>query len=412
MSMSKNVARTIALFGLPISNVTMKEAVASIAKTIDSGHRVQIATANLDFARNARRDSFLHRIICDCAMVLPDGAPMLWAARLFGKPLKQRVTGVDLVPELAKLSAERGYRIFLLGSQEAMAAQATALLEQRYPGTKIVGRYAPPPTALECMDDAEILRRVHAATPDILLVAFGNPKQEIWIHRNRLLLQVPVSIGIGGALEMIAGGVKRAPRWVQRMQMEWAFRMLQEPKRLAPRYAGDLKALLRHLPVELLASWSQPGRPDDNLPKGGVVAEEVEDGLVLRMPEKLTSVQCRRLVHDAHNAAEGGRTLVLDLSQTQRIEADGVGCMLEARRIMLGAGGAFWLSGVSLPVRRVLQSASLLDLLRVAATPAEAIQLAGLNLPEPRERGRVLELKREGEEIPEAVTRRKKRASA
>lgn len=410
--MNKSVAKTIALFGLPISNVTMEEAVASIARTIDSGLRVQIATANLDFARNARRDSFLHRIICDCAMVLPDGAPMLWAARLFGKPLKQRVTGVDLVPQLAKLSAERGYRIFLLGSQEAMSARAAAILEGMYPGAQVVGRYSPPPSSLDRMDDVDILRRVHAAKPDILLVAFGNPKQEMWIYRNRAVLQVPVSIGIGGSLDMIAGSLKRAPQWVQRMQMEWAFRMLQEPKRLAPRYAGDLRALLRHLPVELLASWSQPGSPDETLPDGGVESEEVDGGLILRMPEKMTSVQCRRMVHDARNAAEQGQTLVLDLKKTQRIEADGVGCMLEARRVMLGAGGAFWVSGVSQPVRRVLQSASLLDLLRVAATPAEAIRLAGFNLPETRERGRVLELKRELDEAAEPSAARKKLASA
>ncbi len=409
--MTKSAAKTIALFGLPISNVTMEEAVSSIAKAIESGTRVQIATANLDFARNARLDSSLHRIICDCAMVLPDGAPMLWAAQLFGKPLKQRVTGVDLVPQLAKLSAERGYRIFLLGSQDEMSAQAAAMLERMHPGAQIAGRYSPPLAALDRMDDVDLLKRVHAAKPHILLVAFGNPKQEIWIYRNRAVLQVPVAIGIGGSLDMIAGGVKRAPSWVQRLQMEWLFRMLQEPKRLVPRYAGDLRALLRHLPLELLASWSQPGRPDDSLPNDGLDFEELEHALVLRMPEKLTSVQCRRLVHEARNAAEQGQMVVMDLSRTQRIEADGVGCMLEARRILLGAGGVFWISGVSQPVRRVLQSASLLDLLRVAATPAEAIRLTGLSLPESRERGRLLELRRDLDEASDAVPQ-ETRASA
>ena len=393
--MSTSVAKTVALFGLPISNVTMDEAVAWIARTIESGERVQIATANLDFARNARRDSFLHRVICDCGMVLPDGAPMLWAARLFGKPLKQRVTGVDLVPQLARLSAERGYRMYLLGSREEMSARAAEILEQMHPGVQIVGRYSPPVAGLKSMDDAEILRRIHATRPDMLLVAFGNPKQEIWIYRNRALLQVPVAIGIGGSLDMIAGSLKRAPRWVQQVQMEWMFRMLQEPKRLFPRYAGDLKALLRHLPIELLASWSQPGRAGCRPSDTGVVTEELDSALVLHMPEKLTSTQCRRLIHDARNAAAQGQMLVMNLEKTQRIEADGVGCMLEARRVMLGAGRPFWLAGVSQPVRRVLQSASLLDLLRVAATPAEAIQMVEAQVPDGRERGRVLELRRE-----------------
>src|ERR1700727_747630 len=98
---------TVALFGLPISNVSMAEAVERIANGIEEGTTQQIATANLDFARNARKNSFLHQVICDCSLVLPDGAPMLWASWLLGRPLKQRVTGVDLIPELAKLSAER-----------------------------------------------------------------------------------------------------------------------------------------------------------------------------------------------------------------------------------------------------------------------------------------------------------------
>lgn len=395
--MSMHVAETVALFGLPIANVTMAEAVAAIRKMVESGERSQVATANLDFARNARRDSFLHRIICDCALVLPDGAPMLWASKLFRRPLKERVTGVDLVPELAKLSAECGYRIFLLGSSEASAARAQQVLEKRHPGCKIVGRYSPEVQPLELMDDGEILRRVHAAKPDILLVAFGNPKQELWIYRNRETLQVPVAIGIGGSLDMIAGNLKRAPRVVQIMQLEWLYRMAQEPKRLLPRYAGDLKALFQHLPKELLATWIQPRSEDDQYNEiFGFEENYVGGALVLRMPEKLTGAQCRQLVHEARNAAEEGRVLVMDLTMTQRIEADGVGCMLEIRRVMLAARQAFWLAGVSQPVRRVLQSSSLLDLLRVAATPEEAVKLAGFHKPEATARGQVIELQKMG----------------
>ena len=109
---------TIALFGLPIANVSMTQAIARIEESILSGQTHQIATANLDFARNSLRDHFIQRIICDCSMVLPDGAPLVWASHLLGSPLQQRVTGVDLIPELAKLSAEKGYGIFLLGSSE------------------------------------------------------------------------------------------------------------------------------------------------------------------------------------------------------------------------------------------------------------------------------------------------------
>ena len=226
---------TVALFGLPISNVSMAEAVERIADGIEAGTTQQIATANLDFARNARKNSFLQQVICDCSLVLPDGAPMLWASWLLGRPLKQRVTGVDLIPELARISAERGYRIFVLGSKEESAQSAIEILQQRHPGALFVGRHSPEESSLEEMDDDEILRRIHAARPDILLVAFGNPKQELWIDRNRDRLNVRISIGIGGSLDMIAGRVRRAPKFVQKMHLEWMFRLLQEPRRLMGR---------------------------------------------------------------------------------------------------------------------------------------------------------------------------------
>jgi N-acetylglucosaminyldiphosphoundecaprenol N-acetyl-beta-D-mannosaminyltransferase len=184
-------------------------------------------------------------------MVLPDGAPMLWASTLFGTPLKERVTGIDLIPELAKLSAQRGYGIFLLGSSEESSKRAAEVLEERFPGVQIVGRVSPEVQPLHEMDNEELLRQIEAANPAILLVAFGNPKQEIWIHRHRNRLTVPVAIGIGGALDMIAGTVKRAPHWIQKVGLEWCFRMMQEPLRLLPRYARDAAALLSHLPLGL-----------------------------------------------------------------------------------------------------------------------------------------------------------------
>ena len=298
--MSYERASTVALFGLPITNVTMSEAVARIEEAIASGQMHQIATANLDFARNALRDAYLQRVICDCSMVLPDGAPMLWAARLLGRPLRERVTGVDLIPELARLSAKSGYGIFLLGSDEKNTKGATEVLELRHPGTRVVGRYSPPVCTLDELDDAEILRRIRVAAPTILLVAFGNPKQEIWIHRNRKRLKVPVVIGIGGSLEMIAGSLKRAPRWVQRLQMEWFFRMAQEPLRLLPRYASDAAALVRHLPMVLAVSRMQPVDASPGSLKV-VVQGKVR---IVATPGTLTGEHCAPLVHEASAAAD------------------------------------------------------------------------------------------------------------
>ena len=360
----------VALFGLPITNVTMAQAVARIEEHILSGGTHQIATANLDFARNSFKDQYLQRIICDCSMVLPDGAPMLWASTLFGTPLKERVTGVDLIPELAKLSADRGYGIFLLGSSEDSSRRAVATLEERYPGVRIVGRVCPEVAPLHEMDSERLLREIEAAEPAILLVAFGNPKQEIWIHRHRNRLRVPVAIGIGGALDMIGGSLKRAPRWIQQMQLEWLFRMAQEPLRLLPRYARDAAALLVHLPIGLAANRLQPEER-----RYGRLRVEVEGSVrVISTPAKLSGDVCGWLAREAKSAVLAGQTMVVDMSATVRVEADGLGGLLEARRILLNDGLWIWLAGMSNPVRRVLQFSAMSDLFRIATTPSEAIR--------------------------------------
>jgi N-acetylglucosaminyldiphosphoundecaprenol N-acetyl-beta-D-mannosaminyltransferase len=369
---TENGVRTVALFGLPITNVSMSEAVDRIADMIHQGATHQIATANLDFARNARRDSFLHRIICDCVMVLPDGAPMLWASRLFSRPLKERVTGVDLIPRLAQLSAQRGYGIFLLGGQEHNSAIAAQTLRQRFPGVNIVGRYSPDVAPLEQMDDEAILARIAEARPQILLVAFGNPKQEFWIYRNRKRLQGIVSIGIGGSLDMIAGSLRRAPRWVQAIQLEWLFRLAQEPRRLLPRYLSDFAALCRHLPAELLANMRQSQRPSV-----WPLEVNVEDQTrILRMPEIITGPDCLAIIREAEHAVENRQILVFDMVLTGRVEADGLGALLEARRMMAAARLPSWATGVGESVRRVVESSGLTDLVRLAATVPQAVHLS------------------------------------
>lgn len=360
---------TVALFGLPITNVTMTQAVARVEQQILSGQTHQIATANLDFARNSLKDQYLQQIICECSMVLPDGVPMLWASTLFGTPLKERVTGVDLIPHLARLSADRGYGIFLLGSSDECSRRAAQVLEMQFPGVKIVGRSSPEVAPLHEMDNEGLLRQIEEANPAILLVAFGNPKQEIWIHRYRDRLKVPVAIGIGGALDMIAGQLKRAPHWVQWLQMEWCYRLAQEPMRLLPRYTRDAISLLLHLPLGLAANRLQPGER-----RHGRLNVKVQGTVrVIATPAKLSGDVCGWLAREAKSAVLAGQTMVVDMSATVRVEADGLGGLLEARRILLSEGLWIWLAGMSNPVRRVLQFSAMSDLFRIAATPVEAI---------------------------------------
>ena len=377
MTTSSKVAETIALFGLPISNVTMAEAVSRIEDAIQTGGPHQIATANLDFARNALRDAALQRVICDCSMVLPDGAPMLWASRLLGKPLQERVTGVDLIPELARLSAAKGYRIFFLGSSETSAAAAQAVLEKRFPGVQVVGRYSPPLAPLEEMDNETILQEVSRAKPDILLVAFGNPKQEFWIHRFKKLLDVPVLIGIGGSLEMISGTLRRAPVAFRKLQMEWFYRMVQEPGRLLPRYCRDAAALARHLPAGVAVHQMQPSEEED----GGLQVHSCEATREIVLPARLSGQVCQRLAAEVREAIGCEQNLLVNMRHVHRIDPDGLGCLMEARRVLHGYGLTLWLAEMSSAVSRVMEYSAVKGLFLIAETTREAVRLSTIGIP-------------------------------
>ena len=142
--MSNELKHSVAVMGLPLANVTADEAVDQIESLILSGGTHQVATANLDFWLNSQNDVHLHRIIAGCSLVLPDGMPLVWISRLLGKPLKERVSGADLVPQLAELSAKKGYGIYLLGGKPGVAERASKVLQEKYPGVNIVGHHAPP----------------------------------------------------------------------------------------------------------------------------------------------------------------------------------------------------------------------------------------------------------------------------
>lgn len=230
----------LALLGVPFDSVTMAQAVGMIQEMMRCGRPRYVLTANVDFLVQCRRDEALHRILMQADLVLCDGTPLVWFSRMLGNPLPERVAGSDLVPVLLASAAERPFRLFLLGGSEASNQMAAGRIATDYPSVTVCGRYAPPYSSLETMDHAEILRRIHDATPDLLLVSFGCPKQEKWIAAHLQALRVPVVMGVGATIDFLAGRVPRAPVWMRRWGMEWLFRLAQEPGRLLGRYARDL----------------------------------------------------------------------------------------------------------------------------------------------------------------------------
>jgi exopolysaccharide biosynthesis WecB/TagA/CpsF family protein len=230
------------LFGVPIDDLTMEETVAAVGDLVDGGRRHgrthQIATVNVDFLVNALADEDVHRLLQNADICLADGAPIVWGARAAHMALRERIAGVDLVSALAERSATAGWRIHLFGSAPGTAERAAALLIERYPGARITGDSGGFIKDVGQIDEV-LLASLAANDADILCVALGNPKQEKFIQTYRRRLGAPVLIGIGGTLDFIVGGRRRAPRWVQRVGLEWVVRAAQEPARLGKRYAHD-----------------------------------------------------------------------------------------------------------------------------------------------------------------------------
>ncbi len=217
------------ILGVRLHAVTFKDALAQIETFIRRGTPHQVCTVNPEFVVAAQHDTVFRRIINRAALAFADGAGLLKAARWLNQPpLPERVAGVDMVAALAALSAEKGYRIFFLGAQPGVAEKTIAVLRARYPKLVAVGAYAGSPSA---EDEDDIVARIQAAQPDIVLVAYGAPRQDKWIARNLHRLPSSVSMGVGGAFDFISGTTQRAPHWMQRLNLEWLHRFIKQPWR-------------------------------------------------------------------------------------------------------------------------------------------------------------------------------------
>jgi exopolysaccharide biosynthesis WecB/TagA/CpsF family protein len=225
--------------GVPIDMVDTDEAVRRAVQAIDDHRFMQVCTVNLDFLVHSRKDEVVHRILRESDLNVADGTPVLWLVRLLGHTLRGRVAGADFVPRLIDEVVPHHRRVFLLGGEDGTADGAARRLCELHPSLVIAGTYEPPRSAFEDMDHEEILRRVNEARPDIVLVALGHPKQEKWIHANRHRLPGCVAVGVGCTFDLLAGRRRRAPLWMQDHGLEWLYRVLREPRRLASRYLAD-----------------------------------------------------------------------------------------------------------------------------------------------------------------------------
>jgi exopolysaccharide biosynthesis WecB/TagA/CpsF family protein len=241
-------ARTPALevLGVPLDRLTFAEFLDQIGVWVrESGAARLICTANPELVMLAQRDVLFYTILRRCALVTADGVGLLWAARHLGAALPERVTGSDSLPLIAERAAREGWRLFLLGAAEGVAARAAAHLCERFPTLQIVGTHGGDPSPAA---EDQIVALVNAANADILFVAYGSPAQEKWLARNLPRLQVRVALGVGGAFDFTAGVAQRAPLWMQRLGLEWLHRLIKQPwrwRRMASRLPRFVWAVLR-----------------------------------------------------------------------------------------------------------------------------------------------------------------------
>ncbi len=221
--------KRITLLGVPVDAVTYGGWLAQIDKWLRHGGQARhVCTVNPEFIMIAQGDSIFRHILQRAALCVPDGVGLLWACRRFGFPLQERVTGSDGLPMIARVAAERGWRIFLLGAGPGVAERAAEILRARHPALEISGAHAGSPAAEE---EDEIVARVNASGADILFVAYGAPQQDKWIARNLPRLQVTMAMGVGGSLDFIAGVTPRAPLWLRKRGLEWLYRLFRQPWR-------------------------------------------------------------------------------------------------------------------------------------------------------------------------------------
>jgi N-acetylglucosaminyldiphosphoundecaprenol N-acetyl-beta-D-mannosaminyltransferase len=216
---------SLLFLGVRVDDVTIDDAVAAIARFVEQRRPRQIATINPEFVMAAHRHPDFKAVLNGADLRVPDGVGLMWGSWLLRHPLRGRVPGVDLVWRLAGLAAERRWSIFLLGGFDDVGQRTASRLCERYPALCIAGMYEGHPA------DPEAVSRVCMAKPELLLVAYGAPGQDLWIARHKDELGVPVSIGVGGSFDFIAGRSKRAPAWLRRLGLEWLHRLVHEPWR-------------------------------------------------------------------------------------------------------------------------------------------------------------------------------------
>ncbi len=228
---------TIRLFNMPINNLTLEETLSNIGAHIEAGKQGYVVTPNVDHAVEYAKNELFRQAYQNACFVLADGVPLLWAGKLFGKPIKEKISGSDLLYWLSDYAAQHGHSIFLLGAAEGVGEEAGRILQETYPGLKVAGTYSPPlGFEKDPVENQKAIDAIKESGAAICYTALGAPKQDLWNWQYHAETGANLCLGIGASLDFVSGRVRRAPVWMQRCGLEWTWRILQEPVRMGKRY--------------------------------------------------------------------------------------------------------------------------------------------------------------------------------
>lgn len=354
--LSPHMRQILILLGVPIDNLTMGETIGRIEEFVRIGRTTgkthQIATVNTDFLVKSLEDDVLRNLLQNIDLSTADGMPLVWGSRLLGAPLKERVAGSDLVPLLAQRSTENGMTLYFMGAGEGVAAQAAVILEERYPGLRVIGTSSPYWSPGKQFDPA-ILKEIKTLKPDILLVAFGNPKQELWIKQYGAEVGVPVAIGIGASFDFIVGVTKRAPKWMQKTGLEWIARLVQEPGRLWKRYLVDLAKFT----PSLLQQWWLMYRKDEfSVEPFRIDVRAIGDTTILNLCGDLTYQRDQKLLRSGQRALTRRNHLTINLADLTTIDCSAIGTLMELYKQTHNRGGTMRVVGLTTPLGHIFDN--------------------------------------------------------
>jgi N-acetylglucosaminyldiphosphoundecaprenol N-acetyl-beta-D-mannosaminyltransferase len=223
----------IKICDIPVDVFTMKDTIALIDKAIVEKRAIHHVVINAAKVVNAQKDEALRESIVSCDIINADGQAIVWASRFLGKPLPERVAGIDIMANLVKLAAEKKYRIFFLGAKEDVVKQVVEVYTKMY-GKDIIAGYRNGYFTKE--EEQDVAKQIADSGASILFVAMSSPKKEIFLNTYKNLIQTPFIMGVGGSFDVVSGLVKRAPVWMQKWGLEWFYRVIQEPRRMWKRY--------------------------------------------------------------------------------------------------------------------------------------------------------------------------------